>query len=49
MLGLAFVEIVETELGTMLTVEMEHEIVLAIELLVADTGCDSAREFEVLL
>ena len=41
MLGLTYVEIVETELGTVLTVEMEHEIVLAIEtVLVADAGCD---------
>ena len=47
MLGLVSVEIVLTvETGTVLTVEMEHGIVLAVETeLVADTG----RELGVLL
>ena len=38
------------ETGTVLTVEMEHWIVLAAETeLVADTGCNCARELGVLL
>ena len=45
------VEIVLTvETGTVLTVEMEHWVVLAAETeLVADTGCNCARELGVLL
>ena len=51
MLGLASVEIVlSVETGIVLTVEMEHWVVVAAETeLVSVTGCNCARELGVLL